>query len=481
VKRETSIRFRLTFWYGLVLAAGLIVFAALIWISLRQTLMHEVDQELATRAHSFELFLRNELAEVPLPPLKEELEEFSTALPSLSYLQLRKLDGKFAFSYPAESSLPQTSRSFSPAVYRNLHWHGHAYRVFDREITARDGRYSLEIGIPLDTIQHILNLLQTLLVSLIPAVVIVACLGGIWLSRRALRPVDAMTTAARAISIDNLSSRLPVPQTGDELQRLAEVWNAMLGRLEAAINRLSQFAADASHELRTPLAIIQTSAELALRRLRTPEQYRESLREIVAETERMTQLVEDLLFLARTDASSAEMPVEPLNLPEIVQEACSELQGMAEFRRVNVMRHFPNTPVPVKGNKPALRRLFLVLLNNAIKYSEQGGKVSVEVISEPNTREVVIRDFGVGISPQDLPHIFERFYRSDNARTHADGGHGLGLALAESIARRHNANITVDTSLGKGSEFRVSFAGEQQILESPDELADNHTLRITRV
>src|SRR5207248_2717336 len=203
-------------------------------------------------------------------------------------------------------------------------------------------------------------------------VILAACLGDLWLRRRALRPVDAMTSAARAISIDNLSTRLPVPQTGDELQRLAEAWNTMLARLEAAINKISQFAADASHEVRTPLAIIHTSAELALRRVRSPEQYRESLAEIVAETERMTQLVEDLLFLARSDASSAEMPVEPLDLAKILREVCSELQAMTEFRDVSLQQQLPNTPVLVKGNNPALRRLFLVLLHNAIKYSEPG-------------------------------------------------------------------------------------------------------------
>jgi signal transduction histidine kinase len=274
-----------------------------------------------------------------------------------------------------------------------------------------------------------------------------------------------MTSAARAISIDNLSSRLPVPQTGDELQRLAEAWNTMLARLEAAINKISQFAADASHELRTPLAIIHTSSELALRRTRTPEQYRESLEEIIVETEKMTELVEDLLFLARSDASSAEMPVGPLDLTKLLQGVCSEVQAIAEVRRVNLRSQSAIAPIFVKGNRPALRRLFLVLLDNAIKYSEPGGEVSVLATSGPDSREVVIKDFGVGIGPQDLPHIFERFYRSDKARTHADGGHGLGLALAESIARRHNAKITVKTSLGEGSEFRVSFAGQQHVIE----------------
>jgi two-component system, OmpR family, heavy metal sensor histidine kinase CusS len=465
MRRETSIRFRLTVWYASVLAAGLIVFAGLIWISLRQTLTHEIDQELGNRAHSFELFLKDELAEVPAPTLKEELQEFCRALPSLSYLQVRSLNSDFTFSYPENSVSARVPESSSRPTYASVRWHQHTYRALHREITTPKGPYAIEIGTSLDSIQHVLNLLQTIFIGLIPAVMLVACLGSIWLSRKALRPVDAMTSAARAISIDNLSSRLSVPQTGDELQRLAEAWNTMLTRLEAAINKISQFAADASHELRTPLAIIHTSSELALRRTRTPEQYRESLGEIVAETEKMTRLVEDLLFLARSDASSAEMPIEPLDLSEIVQDVCSQLQGITETRHITVRRSFPDIPVVVKGNRPALRRLFLVLLDNAIRYSEPGGEVTVLVTSTADHGAVAIKDFGVGIGSQDLPHIFERFFRSDKARTHGDGGHGLGLALAESIARRHNAEISVETSLGKGSEFRVSFTREQHAID----------------
>src|SRR4051812_20684591 len=157
----------------------------------------------------------------------------------------------------------------------------------------------------------------------------------------------------------------------------------------------------------------------------------------------MTQLVEDLLFLARSDASSAEMPIEPLDLSEIVQDVCSQLQGLAEIWQITVRRSFPDIPVVIEGNGPALRRLFLVLIDNAIKYSESGGEVTVVVTGSPGRGEVAIKDFGVGIGPQDLPHIFERFYRSDKARTHGGGGHGLGLALAESIARRHHAQISV--------------------------------------
>ncbi|MBV9304373.1 MAG: HAMP domain-containing protein [Acidobacteriaceae bacterium] len=458
--REISIRLRLTAWYALVLAAGLFLLAALIWISLRHTLIREVDEGLASRARSFELFLNHELTEGPATTLKEELEEFCKGLPDSSFLRLRSVDGDFTFSYPVNP--PSTGQANLPYVAVRVQ--GHRYRVLHHDISARSTHYTLEIGISLDTIEHVLNVLETLFLSLIPTIILIACIGGFWVSRRALRPVDAMTAAARSISIDNISSRLPVPQTGDELQRLAEAWNTMLDRLETAIKRVLQFSADASHELRTPLAIIRTSTELALRRPRTPEEYRESLNQVKTEIGRMTQLVEDLLFLARSDASAVEMPTELLDLSNSVQSACSEVQPIADFRHVNVMCSLPDSRVLVKGNQPALRRLFLALLDNAIKYSEPGGRVELLLRTAGNRTEVTIKDSGPGIPPQDLPHIFERFYRADRLRTRPDGGHGLGLALAESIALRHGATISVESYLNQGSEFRVSFPDEAHAL-----------------
>ncbi len=236
-----------------------------------------------------------ESAEVAPENLKDEMEEFCQALPPSDYLELRGSKG-FEFHFP----------SVAAAVAR--------IRTVRREFRIGNESFQLEISSSLEAIDHTLDLLKILLFSLVPVVIVVACAGGAWLSRRALKPVDEITTAAQTIGIGNLSLRLRTPQTGDELQRLTEVWNVMLGRLEGAVKTLSQFAADASHELRTPLAVIRTSAELALRRARTPESYRESLREISDEAERMTRLVEDLLFLARNDARESEMPMAAVDV-----------------------------------------------------------------------------------------------------------------------------------------------------------------------
>jgi len=249
-----SLRFRLTIWYTAVLTAGLALFGTLLWLSLRHELNADLERDLNGRAARFESFFRSESAE-PGTHVSEELEEFCQALPPGSYINVRGSRG-FTFQYPAASSTQS------------------GFRMLERRFSVNGEQFDLEVGAPLADIQHFLSLLRLLLWSLIPVVIVLGCIGGAWLSGRALKPVQDVTNAALAISIENLSGRLPVPATGDEIAGLAAVLNSMLARLEAAVTTLSQFAGDASHEVRTPLAVIRTTAELALRRERAPEAYR---------------------------------------------------------------------------------------------------------------------------------------------------------------------------------------------------------------
>jgi heavy metal sensor kinase len=421
-----SIRFRLTAWYAIILTAGFALFGGLIWLSLRHRLLDEIDQDLDGRASRFEKYFRAESLETSDKQLRDELDEFCQALPPLSYIDLR---GSFAFRYPLERP---------SANFRTLH----------RNFTIANESFDLEVGESVGGVQHTLDLLRLLLLGLSPVVILIACLGGAWLSARALKPVSDLTAAALTISIENLSGRLPVPDTGDELARLTEVLNTMLARLEGAVKTLSQVVADASHEFRTPLAVIRTTAELALRRARAPKAYRDSLQEIAAEAERMTALVEDLLILARSDAGAVDMPLAPLDLREVLGDVLGEMKSLAGFRRIQIKLP-AGQPSVVAGNRLALHRLFLVLLDNAVKYSPEGGEVMVTL----SDHSVKIQDFGPGIAAADLPHIFERFYQADRARS--QGGYGLGLSLAESIVKAHGGSIEVTSIPGEGSTFVV--------------------------
>ena len=441
-----SIRFRLTMWYAAVLTAGLALFGGLLWVSLRHRLLADIDRELAGRATRLEFYIRNEATEAGVD-MADELRDFCQALPETSYVGLRSANG-FSFHYPANATgVPARSR------------------MLQREFLVDGEVYDLELGAPAQDVRYVLGLLRLLLWGLVPVVGAIACIGGYWLSGRALKPVQDVTAAALMISIENLSGRLPVPATGDEIARLAEVLNSMLGRLESAVKTLSQFAADASHELRTPLAVIRTTAELALRRGRTPDSYRESLGTVVTEAERMTQLVEDLLTLARSDTTAAAMPRLPVDLRDILRGVDAEMASLADKRQIQVRLSLGDDPAVVAGNRPALHRLFVLLLDNALKYSHVGGSVLVKIDRAEGRLEVTIRDFGAGIAETDLPHIFERFYRADRARS--GGGHGLGLPLAETIARAHGATIAVRSTLGEGSSFRVIFAPRDVLANGP--------------
>jgi two-component system, OmpR family, heavy metal sensor histidine kinase CusS len=432
-----SIRFRLTVWYAAVLTVCLGLFASLIWLSLRQRLVSEIDQDLQGQAGRFEKYFRRESGG-SATHLRGELDEFCQALPSASYVDVRGPNG-FAYRYVAGGAEPPGNS-----------------RIRHEQFVSLGETFYLEIGAPMGDVLHTLDLLRLFSWGLLPVVIAIASLGGAWLSGRALKPVRDMTSAARFIGIENLSERLPVPEEGNELRPLTDVLNTTFARLESAVKTLSQFVADASHELRTPLAVIRTTAELALRRSRTPESYRESLQEVVAETERMTRLVEDLLILARSDAGVAQMPRSALDLREVLRDVSAELRNLAEMRQIRLKTTLDEAPATISGNRPALHRLLLVLADNALKYSPAGGEVILAAVRSGGEIAVTVRDFGPGIRPADLPHIFQRFYRADPAR--AGAGHGLGLSLAESIARAHGASIEVETEEGAGALFRVRFA-----------------------
>lgn len=438
--RHRSIRFRVTFWYAAILTAGLGLFGGLIWLSLRDRLMGEIDRDLVGGASRFENYFQAEAAEESGANLRGELEEFCQALPPASYVDLHSSDG-FTFHYPPAA-----------VAARDL-------RTLSRQFANGGTKYNLEVGASIREVRHTLELLRILLWSFLPGVIAIACLGGAWLSGRALKPVQDITAAAKTISIENLSDRLPVAPASDEIASLTEVLNGMLARLESAVKTLSQFVADASHELRTPLAVIRTTADLALRRTRPAESYRDSLQDISAEAERMTQLVEDLLALARSDAQIAGMPLAPLDVREVLSDVASEMRAVAAVRQMKIRASLGEQPAIISGHRAALHRLFLVLLDNALKYSSHGGEIIVRVATGDSQIVVEIEDFGCGIREADLPHIFKRFYQADPSRS--DGGHGLGLALAEKIVHAHHAEIDVRSKERAGSTFRVAFLARQ--------------------
>lgn len=458
--QQRSIRFRLTAWYSLALAAGLALFAVSIWVSMRHVLLRDIDQNLAQGVQSVQLFIDHELGE-PGVQLPEELDEYAHAFPPDTFAQIRDHRGSIVFATPQRFARRGFAWPETPGGHPRIQavaWRGHSYRVIVQSVPVRGKRWTISLAAPLANADALLRRLRFLLLMLSPVVLVVGTLGGAWLSRRALNPVDQMTVAASSIGIENLSQRLAVPKTGDELQRLAETWNRMLSRLDGAVNRISRFTADASHELRTPLAVIRSTAEVTLRRSRSGPEYEQALAQIASESEHMTALIEDLLFLARSDADSLALPMTEVRLAPLVAEVCTRLQVLAEQNHVRLdCRVLPRFASCIRGNKEAVRRLFLVLIDNAVKYSRPGGTVLVDLALAEREVRFAVQDSGPGIPDSEVERIFERFYRSPGARQVSSRGSGLGLALAASIAHHHAARISVISTAGSGSTFTVAF------------------------
>jgi signal transduction histidine kinase len=255
-----------------------------------------------------------------------------------------------------------------------------------------------------------------------------------------------------------LRERISVPNTGDEVQLLAETMNGMLTRIEDGFQQVRRFTADASHELRTPVAIVRAAAEIPLLRRSAPERvYREALERILRESERSSTLLEDLLLLSRADAGAEQIDQESIDLGKSLTQACAQLAPLVEQKGLRLHMRGPEQTLWIRGNQEHLRRLWLILLDNAFKYTTSGGAVEVSVGSSDGRTYCAVTDSGIGIAPGDLSRIFERFYRVDKARTRSHGGTGLGLAIAHEIAKLHDAAIEVESELGRGATFRVSF------------------------
>ena len=445
-----SIRARLTAWYSLVLLAGLTLFGAGIWLMVSHSLRASLDETLTQAAKGVTTVLQSETEP---DHLREELTEYASATPGGNLMEVRNSQGHQIVA----SKTVALDVADSASAYGVQARPSGQYRTFTTNVSVNAGQYRVLVATPMDATEATLSRVRMLLLWSTPAVLLLASLGGYWISRRALAPVDEITRAARVIGIQSLSQRLVVPASGDEIQRLSETWNGMLARLEAAVKRLSQFTADASHELRTPIALIRTTAELTLRRERSPETYREALRQVLLESERTTRLVEDLLLLARADAGLPSLPLERLELIPLVRDVCQQGQILAEARQLEISAEIPDEPVFVEANDPALRRMLLLLLDNAVKYTPSGGRITLSVDRGPAGATVAVRDTGIGIPETALPHVFERFYRVDESRNRDAGGTGLGLSIAKWIAERHHASLEAESVVGQGSVFRIRF------------------------
>jgi len=445
-------------WYFVVLCLAFGAFSLFAFFEVRGSIHSAVDEGLRDRAADI-----RELLERQSSPeqVKHELAEGSSVRGEDDILQIAETHGEWVYS--SVSALRYGLQLVKPGKpsekfrFSTMYSKGMPLRILNGQLRAADKVYDVQIAAPMDDFYDAVNRFRLVLLFSVPILLLVASAGGYWLSRKAVAPVGEIARAAQSISEHELSKRLPIPQTGDELQSLSETLNEMFGRLESAFKRVTQFTADASHELRTPVALMRTRTEVALRKPRSEGEYRETIVRIHRELERTSALIENLMTLARADSGSAALHVSPTNLNEVLLEISEPARLLAEGKSIHYGQRLAETPLCVSGNAPSLRRLFLILIDNAVKYTPREGNISVVLNACDGSGITEIRDTGVGISPADLPHIFERFYRADESRARESGGTGLGLSIAKWIAEAHHGKISVISKVGEGSVFRVEI------------------------
>jgi len=456
-----TVRVRLTLWYVVVFGLLLAGFSAFVYVVLSQTLYARLDQSLSRAAQVVAGEFRSEVAE-------HEGGAAAGAVQALTELHLPGIyvaifDGEQPLAsnfdrnqFSARELLPSTATG-DQATFRTVQGYGEeGARVAVISAQAGDKGYLVAAAEPLQNLVEQLESIRRIFYLGFPASLLVAGIGGFILAKKSLAPVVAMSNQAESISARNLHERLSIGNKGDELGHLARVINELLSRLDGSFESMREFIADASHELRTPLSIIRGEADVALSQDRDATEYRDALAIIQDEAKRLSRIVDDMMALARADAGRRRLQIEEFYLNDLVEECCKAATVLTVREGVSLTID-PAADIAFRGDEDLLRRMFLNLLDNAIKYTPSGGSVSVELACEPANVKIIVSDTGIGIPADHAQHVFERFYRVDKAGSRADGRSGLGLAIAKWVAEAHNGSIHLVSRPGHGSKFTVSL------------------------
>lgn len=455
--KHLSIGVRLAVWYCLSVAAIIVLFAAGSWFALKASLYHSIDRDLGYRMAAVEPFIENHAL--------HSREQFAKVFANSSdasiigvFVQITDDDSRVVYESDVLAShrvpvmprgMPDGSISVTTVGQR-----GWPVRVASKRVVVEGAELTIHVVEPLRDVLGSLREYRLHFSLLVPLALLATTTVGYWMSRRALVPVEQIRKEADGIDPSDLAARLRVPATDDELARLAQTLNAMLARIEGGFRSVQQFTADASHELRAPLALMITAGEVSLRRERSREELADVLGKMVREARRMSKLVDDLLALARGDAQRVKAELAPVDVAGILRELATEMEPVARAKGLQLFANLPDRNISAMGSGMDLRRLFLILIDNAIKYTETGF-VRLELEGDASQIRVAVHDSGIGIESAALPHVFDRFWRADKVRSRSEGGAGLGLALAAQIVQQHGGTIDAESEAGRGSVFTV--------------------------
>jgi len=454
-----SLRIRLTLWYIVLLAIILAIFSLGIYLTLRENLNSNFNQSMQIRVADLLVAVTYE-SSVPTLPARGSSSGLDK---DDQFVRIYDSSGRLSFDTSEKPLIVPVDRaSVQQGLAGKTDVRGETigedpFRVRVVPIR-RDGVVvgALEVGRAADGVVDTLRTLSVVLAVAYPLTLLVASFGGLFLAGRALAPIDRLTRQARSITAEDLSRRLDMQLPDDELGRLSRTFDDMIARLDDAFRRQRQFTADASHELRTPLTAIKGQVEVSLSRPRPSVDYRKVLDAVNSEVDRMIRLVASLLMLARADSGHTPIAQDAVSLSDIAGGAVDGLQPVANEHDIEI-RVESAPAVWVQGDKDLLLQLLLNLLDNAVKHTGEGGDVTIGWGTSGNRVRLYVRDTGVGMAPEHLPRIFDRFYRIDTARSRSAGGVGLGLSICRWIAEAHGGSLSVESSPGQGSTFTLSL------------------------
>jgi heavy metal sensor kinase len=453
-----SVRTRLTLWYAGVLALSLIAFALVIYYAAGNIFHERQDESLRSTAQTVASAYVEEFAEAHSLTKAGEIVLSEITFPN-RYVQLTGNSGN---PIAASANLSGSAIAIPTPVFAEAHARGFSHttvnglRVTVVPLSTDQTLGYAAVAEPLSVVEDGLSELRRDLFAGVSLVLLLASGGGYFLARKSLAPIASMNSQTQRISAENLSARLDVNNSRDELGRLATTINDLLARLENSFKEQQRFIADASHELRTPLAVLRGETEVALGKTRTIDEYQQSLSLIQDEAERLSRIVEDLFILARQPINTrAALNKERVSLNDAIRDCARAAHVLAVRKGVRLKLENDSPSIALNGDEELIRRLILNLLDNAVKYTPAGGEISLALGRQNGSAEIVVRDTGIGIPEVAQPRVFDRFYRVDKARARAMGGAGLGLSIAQWIVEAHGGAITLASAPGKGSTFTV--------------------------
>ncbi len=479
-----SLSFRLVVWYAGVLTAVFIVLGALTLVLLRHYLEASVLDTQARRARQIADSLLAAIATTGEGVIARQVQDLYSPEANDRFIRISRNDGGVVYvsgnphdasfvpaQVPEHASaaslsgqatsvrkqyLPSGSLLIASVGYPGaLSGAAHSAGVATADLpSVRGPRYIVEVGVSTDRTESTLRQVLLLLVIGMPIAVCIAVAGGFILVKRALKPVDGIARKAEQITQLNLSERLPVMRTGDELESLSVSLNHMISRLEDAIQTSKRFVADASHELRTPLTVLRGEVESLAQDAQLRAHTRESLGSMLEEVDRLAEIVESLLALSKLDAGEGSSERVKFDLGELATTTAEQMSLLAEDKNIAVICEAA-PQVMVDGDRARMKQVVVNLLDNAIKYTPNGGRVILKISRDAHEAVLEVADNGMGIPADALPHMFKRFFRVDDSRSRDQGGAGLGLSIVKSICNAHGAAVEVSSTPGEGSRFRV--------------------------